>query len=84
MFELKVLVAPQFKLGVIIVTKWRQCFFVDAVEVDAIVFKRVIRRQIHAATKPPEVLLGFVLRFGHKKPHFRVQGRDVGVVWMKY
>ena len=57
-----------------------ECVFVDLMKMPSIFFKGIVRRQIHAPTKPEDIfLVGTARRLCNKQAHIHVHGRDVGV-----
>ena len=84
MLEEKVFVAVFFKRRIISCAKRCQCFFVHTVKVDAVILKAIIRCEVHAAAKPPDIFLTCVLGFGNKEAYIHMHRRHVRVVRVKH
>jgi len=77
MLEEEVLVAPFLVLGVDVVAEGGECLSAAAVEVLHVLALAVVRRHVHAATEPPDVL--FAVLAGHEAAHIHVRRRAVRI-----
>ena len=81
MFEVKVFVAPLFEFRMEFATEGAQCVMTSLMKMRCILFKTIIRRQVHAATEPPDRIVAFACR--SKKAHIHVHGGCIGITGMK-
>ena len=84
MFQEKIIIAPSFEARVGFRAKGLECVCTGSMEVGGILFKTVVRREIHATTKPPNRLFARAFDgLGHKEPDVQMHGWDVGVAGMQ-
>ena len=79
MFEEEILVTPGFKFGVVMTAKGVKRLPAGFVEMNGILLKPIVGREVHTAAKPPDVLIARLDRLGNKRTHVHVHRRDIGV-----
>ena len=72
MLEMEVLVAPELEARVVVEAERVERFLALAVEVARVLLEAVVRREVHAAAKPPDVR-------GRKEPHVEVHRGAIGI-----
>jgi hypothetical protein len=77
--QIKVLITPCFKTGIVILTKWVKACLANGMEMDDVFMERVVGCQIHTASKPPQV---FIFTMGNKQAHIHVHRWHVRVSWV--
>jgi len=80
-FEKEITVTPFFEARVQVRPKRIECVLTGGMEVACVVFKAIVRREIHAATEPPNGRFARLHR--NKTAHIQMDGRGVGIAGMQ-